>query len=291
MLGVTTHGLLYPLDDEDLPVGTSRGVSNEVRSVPASVHVRAGVLVAVSAGGAGHAPRPGRGAGHRRGWKRQARTRPPGRVPIGRGGTSRPRRCARAQQVGVAVVAGVLGDHEHEDPPQRHGVAGQGVGAGGVERPGGGHDPPGGVALGPPGGESGERVAVEAVEVHVGVVVGVVEEVEVLPGELDAEPPPLDPGEVAGQAVEGQARGRHGPLGEPVERDALALQLEGAPVVVEVGGQDLALVADQRRVGPLAAEPGREVLRGDRRHGGDVARSARRGCPRPAASATLGRWT
>jgi thiamine pyrophosphokinase len=50
VLGVTTHGLLYPLDDEDLPVGTSRGVSNEVRSVPASVHVRAGVLVAVLPG-------------------------------------------------------------------------------------------------------------------------------------------------------------------------------------------------------------------------------------------------
>jgi thiamine pyrophosphokinase len=50
VLGVTTAGLLYPLDDEDLPVGTSRGVSNEVASAPASVRVRAGVLVAVLPG-------------------------------------------------------------------------------------------------------------------------------------------------------------------------------------------------------------------------------------------------
>ena len=50
VLGVTTAGLLYPLADEDLAVGTSRGVSNEVASAPASVRVRAGVLVAVLPG-------------------------------------------------------------------------------------------------------------------------------------------------------------------------------------------------------------------------------------------------
>ncbi len=50
VLGVTTAGLLYPLEDEDLAVGTSRGVSNEVAAAPASVRVRAGVLVVVLPG-------------------------------------------------------------------------------------------------------------------------------------------------------------------------------------------------------------------------------------------------
>jgi thiamine pyrophosphokinase len=49
-VGVTTEGLLYPLADEDLPAGSSRGVSNEVTEAPATVRLRDGVLVAVLPG-------------------------------------------------------------------------------------------------------------------------------------------------------------------------------------------------------------------------------------------------
>jgi thiamine pyrophosphokinase len=52
-LGVVTDGLLYPLHDEDLPVGSTRGVSNELAAPEASVRVRSGVLVAVQPGLAG----------------------------------------------------------------------------------------------------------------------------------------------------------------------------------------------------------------------------------------------
>ncbi|HEX6238094.1 MAG TPA: thiamine diphosphokinase [Acidimicrobiales bacterium] len=50
-VGVTTSGLLYPLDDEDLPPGTTRGVSNEMLAEVATVALRGGVLVAVQPGG------------------------------------------------------------------------------------------------------------------------------------------------------------------------------------------------------------------------------------------------
>jgi thiamine pyrophosphokinase len=52
-VGVTTHGLLYPLDDEDLDPGSSRGVSNELAAPEATVHVRDGAVVAVQPGAAG----------------------------------------------------------------------------------------------------------------------------------------------------------------------------------------------------------------------------------------------
>jgi thiamine pyrophosphokinase len=45
--GVRTDGLLYPLVDEDLPVGTTRGVSNVFIGERASVSLDAGVLLAV----------------------------------------------------------------------------------------------------------------------------------------------------------------------------------------------------------------------------------------------------
>jgi thiamine pyrophosphokinase len=51
--GVTTSGLLYPLDDEDLEPGTSRGVSNEWSADVATVRVRSGVLVVVAPGSTG----------------------------------------------------------------------------------------------------------------------------------------------------------------------------------------------------------------------------------------------
>lgn len=48
--GVTTGGLLYPLADEDLTAGSSRGVSNQWTAPVATVRLRQGVLVAVAPG-------------------------------------------------------------------------------------------------------------------------------------------------------------------------------------------------------------------------------------------------
>jgi thiamine pyrophosphokinase len=48
--GVATEGLRYPLRDEDLAPGTTRGVSNELVAPAAVVTVRAGVLLAVQPG-------------------------------------------------------------------------------------------------------------------------------------------------------------------------------------------------------------------------------------------------
>jgi thiamine pyrophosphokinase len=45
--GVTTRGLEYPLMDETLPFGSSRGVSNVVTSENPSVEIAAGVLLCV----------------------------------------------------------------------------------------------------------------------------------------------------------------------------------------------------------------------------------------------------
>ena len=51
--GVVTEGLVYPLRDEDLPAGSTRGVSNELAAPEATVRLRSGVLVAVQPGRAG----------------------------------------------------------------------------------------------------------------------------------------------------------------------------------------------------------------------------------------------
>ena len=48
--GVRSEGLLYPLDDEDLFPGATRGVSNELTNGAAMVSIRGGVLVAVQPG-------------------------------------------------------------------------------------------------------------------------------------------------------------------------------------------------------------------------------------------------
>ena len=48
--GVTTEGLRYPLDDEDLDAGSTRGVSNELVRTSAVVHVRDGVLLVIQPG-------------------------------------------------------------------------------------------------------------------------------------------------------------------------------------------------------------------------------------------------
>lgn len=45
--GITTAGLRYPLDGEDLDPATTRGVSNELVGERATVRLRAGVLLAV----------------------------------------------------------------------------------------------------------------------------------------------------------------------------------------------------------------------------------------------------
>ncbi len=51
--GVTTHGLLYPLANEDLPIGSTRGVSNEFAQPEARVEVTDGVVLAVKPGALG----------------------------------------------------------------------------------------------------------------------------------------------------------------------------------------------------------------------------------------------
>ena len=45
--GVTTHGLAYPLDDEPLPAGPARGLSNVRVAVDAGLSVRSGRLLVV----------------------------------------------------------------------------------------------------------------------------------------------------------------------------------------------------------------------------------------------------
>jgi thiamine pyrophosphokinase len=54
--GVSTRGLAYPLDDETLPAGTSRGTSNVLDGVEAHVAVRHGCLLAVHAARDGGEP-------------------------------------------------------------------------------------------------------------------------------------------------------------------------------------------------------------------------------------------
>lgn len=49
-VGVVTDGLLYPLRDEPLAPGSTRGVSNEFAAPAAHVRLRAGVLLAVQPG-------------------------------------------------------------------------------------------------------------------------------------------------------------------------------------------------------------------------------------------------
>ena len=48
--GVTTDGLLYPLTDEDLAPGSTRGVSNELTGTAATVSLRSGTLLVVQPG-------------------------------------------------------------------------------------------------------------------------------------------------------------------------------------------------------------------------------------------------
>lgn len=47
--GVTTEGLAYPLADEDLEAGTTRGVSNELVGTACTVRLRSGTLLAIQA--------------------------------------------------------------------------------------------------------------------------------------------------------------------------------------------------------------------------------------------------
>jgi thiamine pyrophosphokinase len=48
--GVTTIGLRYPLRDEPLPMGSTRGLSNVVATKPASVQLRRGTLLVIETG-------------------------------------------------------------------------------------------------------------------------------------------------------------------------------------------------------------------------------------------------
>jgi thiamine pyrophosphokinase len=46
-VGVTTHGLRFPLEDEPLSVGRSRGLSNVVTEEPAAVSLQSGTLLVI----------------------------------------------------------------------------------------------------------------------------------------------------------------------------------------------------------------------------------------------------
>ncbi|MFA9430890.1 thiamine diphosphokinase [Egicoccus sp. AB-alg2] len=48
--GITTSGLRFPLSDEDLPAGSTRGISNQFLSDRATVRLTDGVLLAVQPG-------------------------------------------------------------------------------------------------------------------------------------------------------------------------------------------------------------------------------------------------
>jgi thiamine pyrophosphokinase len=45
--GITYTGLRYPLEDATLPLGSTRGVSNEVSSLPATVRIKAGLALVI----------------------------------------------------------------------------------------------------------------------------------------------------------------------------------------------------------------------------------------------------
>jgi thiamine pyrophosphokinase len=45
--GISTTGLAYPLNDATLYFERSRGVSNVVTQMPATVHVKSGILLVV----------------------------------------------------------------------------------------------------------------------------------------------------------------------------------------------------------------------------------------------------
>jgi thiamine pyrophosphokinase len=45
--GIVTEGLRFPLDAEELPAGSSRGVSNVVEHAPATVRVALGTLLVI----------------------------------------------------------------------------------------------------------------------------------------------------------------------------------------------------------------------------------------------------
>src|SRR6187200_2811550 len=142
---------------------------------------------------------------------------------------------ALAQQVGVAEVPGVLLDEVHDHVAHLDVVTVDPHDSVEVETR---VDLPGVADLGAPGlPRIGHDLVVAdgAVEVEVRIRVGAVEPRQVvLPLEHAAPPGVLDAGQVAHQAEQGQGRGRHRAEGQLRCGQALALQLEGEPVVVEV---------------------------------------------------------
>jgi thiamine pyrophosphokinase len=45
--GITTKGLYYPLNNEDIEIGSSRGVSNEFKDEVAEVSIKSGILIVI----------------------------------------------------------------------------------------------------------------------------------------------------------------------------------------------------------------------------------------------------
>ena len=153
---------------------------------------------------------------------------------------------AFAEQVGVAVVAGVLLDHVHQELTQRHRLA-LGVLADEVEVVVGDELIGEGYfrAPGRPGLVDGRLVGDGAVEVAVRVVRRLVA-VALRPlGEADPEPLALDLGHVPDQAEQGQGGRLHRPAGELLGVEPGALELQGEPLAAQ----------ELRQGGPLAAQP------------------------------------
>jgi len=93
-----------------------------------------------------------------------------------------------------------------------------------------------------------------------------VQEWDILPSELNPEPPPLGTREMADQPMQGQRGRRDCPLGKPFRRYARALRLERGAMPVEVGDQDLALGADVGRVYPVTPVPALRIGLGGLHH-------------------------
>lgn len=56
--GITYTGMLYPLDNATLRLGSTRGVSNEVVSYPATVAIKTGIALVIQTIGPAEAPPP-----------------------------------------------------------------------------------------------------------------------------------------------------------------------------------------------------------------------------------------
>jgi hypothetical protein len=152
------------------------------------------------------------------------------------------------QQVGVAVVAGVLLDHVDVDPAEADVLLAEAAGVGQSTAravPAGAADlrAPGGKGVAQGGALSQFEAAVGAIRISLRVVDGR----GLFCGEHSAEPVPLNLRHVLDEAGQCEGRGRHGRGGGLLIVQALALHGEGGAVEVKPAFERAALVRVQRR--------------------------------------------